>query len=1856
VDVAAALRTPIQSDEGNKRSSYVLRWELRNKLTGQWLSEVHGIGSLDQNVVVEDPTSDQLGLEAFYQYTAVPTGAGSAAYVNTHAGNAVYEYGPIANPGRGLATFARMAYNSQDTSSSSMGFGWSMAGSTISRLGSPLEFHPKGQDWPTDVTLVDGDGTSHFFTLDKHGSSDPADWEYASPAGVHLFLQRNQAAGDPMRAWVMTKPDRTQFFFDTDGYPSAVVDKNGNTQTFTYAERRSANQPTKFLQYVTDPAGRQTLTLDYYQKGDDYQFIDDAGDLVSDTNLTNPFIIDQVRSITDVDGRRIELTYTDKGLMARLVDGAGTSVAKTFRYAYDALQGNKNVKLVGVTDPRGNTTDLAYYNPPPEPKFHWWAQSITARDGGTSTFTYVDPDNQAGSVIETTVTDPEAHVTGHVTDGFGRPTAVTDALGEVTNLTWDADNNVVELTEANGAVNTWTYDQDTGYPLTIRDPEANANGTPATVLIYQTGLGGHIADLVGKTSPEGRSWSFDYDLVGNLVAVTDPAGIATGDPDDFTTRYTYDGFGQLLTTTDANGNETTNSDYHPTGLPETITDALNGTVESTFDPRGNPTSVTDQLGKTSTVSYDLFNRPLETVQPLNQDAGELITTPAPVYDPNDNVVVSAAPNGATTSVSFDPMDRPVQTTLPENMPEGPERIQTVTYDRAGNVLTETDPKGNLTPADSDDFVTRFAYDAANQLTTVTDAAGNQTGHAYDAVGNLVAQTDPRGNTASFAFDRNGRQVQQTDPSGAGVTSGYDLDGLVTATVDQVGARTETDYDQRGMVSEVRVPHSTGVTRVTRYEYDQVGNTVKVTSPRGVATTGDPDDFAQQTVYDPLNRPVEQILPYDPDDPVHNSPDSIIYRYDAAGRTTTVSAPPSAGQTVRNETATEYLDTGWVESTTDPWGIVASYDYNLLGQQTGRTLTSAGGSSGRTMTWDHLPDGSLAARSDDGVPAGLHVVVVDNSDVQNTTVEGVWPRADSAGELFGFDYATNAAGTGQDSFTWQLNIPAVGTYEVFARWPQVSGAATDAAYAIDHDGGVDSVAADQSQRAGEWVSLGSFGFVEGNQSSISLTDDAGGTVLADAVKLVRDTSGETDTEAKSFTYTYDANGNQVEITDSSADAVVDSYRLTFDGLNRVSQVDEVVAGTVANTTGYTYDPNGNPLTRSHDRQDSSFAYDERNLLSEATVTEPGVAPKVTSFTYTPRGQRASQTSGNGNTIEYGYHQDGQLHSQIETRSDGTLVASHDVGYDLNGNRSRTDVQVQNADDPAAYLEHVYSYAYDPRDRIAQVTKTPVGGVATTEEYVHDANDNVVSSTIGGVTTSSTYDRNRLQTTSTGEVSTASNYDPFGRLDTLTVAGQVVQRYRYDGFDRIAEQQSLGTETSTTRFGYDPLDRTIERIDDAGTAEAESTSYEYLGTSGEVAAELVDGTLDRTYQYGPGGLRLSMQTHDTAGVPDEASYYSYNPHADVVAITDEVGNTRATYGYTAYGKPDTDLFTGVDAPDPGNPDAEPYNIYRFNAMRVDAATGNYDMGFRNYSPQEGRFLSRDMYNGALSDLGMTSSPWTQNRYAFGAGNPISRIENNGHCWGFLSSACDAVGGAVSDAWDATTDWWTDTAQPWLEENIVEPVQEAAEDAAEAVGDAAEATVDFVEEHKAEIAGIVAGIAVTAGCLVATGGAGSIGCAALGGAVGAGLTGYMNGQRGWELVGTVAIGAAAGALGGAIGGRVAGALASRLGSAGASTAGKAAPLVAAQPNRILSARVLLREAAEPGPFHNFPGSFDDVIYNQGTRTVVRNFFNKLRPLMSNDSIQYRLPGSINNRPGTFEIFTRPSLSGRTEVVQHRFFRPGS
>ncbi|MEU6574972.1 DNRLRE domain-containing protein [Streptomyces sp. NPDC046805] len=1612
--IQAQVKTPINSDSGSKRTNYVLGWDVKKVSDGSWLSAgTGGIPTLNQNVAVEDPTSDTLGLEKFYSYTGKNTGAGSTVMNNLASGNTVWSYNAFTNPGRGLTTFARLAYNSLDTSDTVSGAGWSAQLAGPIRLGAPLDFHPNPN--PTEIRLPDGDGTTHVFTKQPDGS-----WK--APAGVHYRITMKAGLDctpdkDPVPdAWTLLRPDGTRFLFGCDGYLTSVVDKNGNAQTYTYEERKSNNKPTKFLTYITDPAGRQSLTVDYYKKGDaSYDYIDDTGAKVTGTNLTNSKIYDHVKSMTDISGRKVSFYYTTKGLLGQFTDGDGSSQPKNFKFTYDATQGNKNVKLVKATDPRGHATNLTYNEPKTgdDPKYHWWTKTITDRLGGDTGFAYA-ADTANTNFTDTTVTDAESHATQYVTDDFGRGVQTTNAKSQTTKMSWDADNNVTYMEEDNGAKTAYCYDQKTGYPLWQRDAENNKVGVPdqTTTCVtdstkwpanvskyeYQTRADGFSADLFRKTSPEGRAWQFGYDGFGNLKTVTDPKGVATTTvPDDYTTKYDYDAYGELTKATDANGNPTTYSGFGLTGYPTTITDAKSNASTFVYDERGQVTQVTDANQKVTTQTYDVFGRPLVNTVPKDQAAGILITTPAPVYDANDNVTTTTAPNGAVSTAVYDNADQVTSATAPANNQAAP-RTTSYTYDKVGHLKTTTEPKGTATTSDSTDYVTTNTYDEIYQLTSAVNASGDKVSYEYDSVGNVTKVIDPKKNvtadttdyTTKTDYDLDHRATVVTDAAGKTSKKGYDKDSLVTSTTDAENNTTTVTYDERGKQTEVKVPHEGITTRSTKYEYDQVGNTTKVLTPRATAA-GSADAFTVRTSYDELNRPVKQYQPYDPADSRYNDPDVYTETtYDKVGQVAKTSLPPSDGETVRNDTTYTYFDNGWAKSSTDPWDIVTTYDYNELGKQTKRTLTSAGGSSDRTMTWDYYPDGSLKSRADDGVPAGKSVVLVDNSDTQNTSKTGTWTKGDITGQQ-GYNHEAHASGAGTDAFTWTLNIPEDGTYTAYVKFPQVTGAATTAKYTVTYDGGTTDKTIDQTAITGTWVSLGSFAFKQGNAAKLQLFQNSGGTVVADGVKLVRDTSGDpADTEKGNFAYSYDLNGNLTDIDDTSSTAKIDNYALIYTGLNQVQKVTENLAGLEKKSTSYTYDANGLSDTVTHPDQFSKYTYDLRDLVNTVSVgkTPTDSSPKVTSYTYTDRGQQLQETKANGNTVDYTYFLDGQVKSTAEKKSNGTLVDSHTYAYDPNGNKSQDVAQKMNADNHSAYLSSTTNYTYDPADRLNQSLKTGNGG--GTETYVHDANANVISQTAKGTTTTYSYDRNRLLTASTPSSTANYNYDPFGRQESVTSGGQIISRSVYDGFDHVVESQKMDDtgEMKSTTYTFDPLDRTASK-----TVDGKTTDFEYLGLSSEVLDEKVAGTLTKSYQYSPWGQRLSQVKHNTDGTTEDG-YYGYNGHSDVETLTDDNGDTKATYGYTAYGSDDTSEFTGIDKPDAADPAKEAYNPYRFNAKRWDAQSGTYDMGFRDYNPGLNRFTTRDMYTGALADMGLGADPYTGNRYAFTGGNPTSFIELDGH----------------------------------------------------------------------------------------------------------------------------------------------------------------------------------------------------------------------------------------------------------------------
>jgi hypothetical protein len=128
---------------------------------------------------------------------------------------------------------------------------------------------------------------------------------------------------------------------------------------------------------------------------------------------------------------------------------------------------------------------------------------------------------------------------------------------------------------------------------------------------------------------------------------------------------------------------------------------------------------------------------------------------------------------------------------------------------------------------------------------------------------------------------------------------------------------------------------------------------------------------------------------------------------------------------------------------------------------------------------------------------------------------------------------------------------------------------------------------------------------------------------------------------------------------------------------------------------------------------------------------------------------------------------------------------------------------------------------------------------------------------------------------------------------------------------ASWRNDGTSSTTTKYTFDPLDRTSTTTTNAGTASEKTTIFNYLGLTNNVLNEESGGRIEKSYQYAPGGQLLSQTTFKTDGT-EEDTFYGYSPHTDVEQLTDDTGNTKATCGYTAYGSNEDAQFTGVDNP--------------------------------------------------------------------------------------------------------------------------------------------------------------------------------------------------------------------------------------------------------------------------------------------------------------------------------------------------------
>jgi YD repeat-containing protein len=164
------------------------------------------------------------------------------------------------------------------------------------------------------------------------------------------------------------------------------------------------------------------------------------------------------------------------------------------------------------------------------------------------------------------------------------------------------------------------------------------------------------------------------------------------------------------------------------------------------------------------------------------------------------------------------------------------------YDPAGNLVDVYQPAvvdgdpSSPTYGRSVNPLTQYAYDAAGNETTQTDADGHKTTFGYDQYGDQVRQQLPDNEVETSAYNANRQIVSSTDFDGNTATYTYFTSGPHAGMLEQVvyagaansGKATQTvTYGYDGLDRKTSVTDASGTTTDS---YDDFGNLVEEQTP------------------------------------------------------------------------------------------------------------------------------------------------------------------------------------------------------------------------------------------------------------------------------------------------------------------------------------------------------------------------------------------------------------------------------------------------------------------------------------------------------------------------------------------------------------------------------------------------------------------------------------------------------------------------------------------------------------------------------------------------------------------------------------------------------------------------------------------------------------------------------------------------------------------------------------------------------------------------------------------------------------------------------------------------------------------
>jgi hypothetical protein len=135
------------------------------------------------------------------------------------------------------------------------------------------------------------------------------------------------------------------------------------------------------------------------------------------------------------------------------------------------------------------------------------------------------------------------------------------------------------------------------------------------------------------------------------------------------------------------------------------------------------------------------------------------------------------------------------------------------------------------------------------------------------------------------------------------------------------------------------------------------------------------------------------------------------------------------------------------------------------------------------------------------PAFADELIVDDADPA-VQLSGAWQTSATTPGFYGGGYLFHMPGHGAAAVRWPFPASAIaGQYRAYARWSSGGNRAKTAPYQVDSRDGIHELQINQTTGGGQWHLLGTYAFEPGANEGVTLSGEADGVVVADAIAWV-----------------------------------------------------------------------------------------------------------------------------------------------------------------------------------------------------------------------------------------------------------------------------------------------------------------------------------------------------------------------------------------------------------------------------------------------------------------------------------------------------------------------------------------------------------------------------------------------------------------------------------------------------------------------------------------------------------------------------------------------------------------------------------